>query len=477
MLELPSPLRGGAGGGVIEDTEDTLAPTFFASDAIDDEDDYVPSHGDDDAPAAMDDDEDDEDDEDKPIVVATTADPVRASFIAARIEEMVGADDSQDDEPVDDGPSLFDEEFPNPTPAFIPPAPIVAGTQPALSTATAQTEPVGLAPAARPVSAPDLLSLDAEEDEGEAFEDVEDDVQDEPDAEVIAPPVIVAAPPAQPVVEAEPEPAEPEGPPITLDDVLRAWPEFLRKAGMVSKKTEMMMLSARPVSADRSGIEIAFGSRATFEMMNTPVALGFVRNVLLRSLGVSHVAVRFMLDESAAPAPPKRAPAKEKKTVRDPLAELDALEKGEKPLPRGYENGFGNTNGNGSASPWGNTDGTVSGAGNGFSGAAHHAPPAPSPYNFTGNSSGSASDNGGPPSFTPPRREPAPPASPYGGSQNARRPASKDEWADMPAYEAAPVVGSAGAKTAQAAALHAVLLENALVQDVLSIFGGELTDD
>ena len=193
---------------------------------------------------------------------------------------------------------------------------------------------------------------------------------------------------------------------------------------------------------------------------------------------MSHVAVRFMLDESAAPAPPKRAPAKEKKTVRDPLAELDALEKGEKPLPRGYDNGFGNTNGNGSASPWGNSDGAVSNNSNhSFGGPVHHAPPAPSPYNSSGGSSESVgANNGGPPSFSPPRREPtSPPA--YGGQQNARRSAGKDEWADIAAYESVPVVGSAGAKTAQAAALHAVLLENALVQDVLSIFGGEITDD
>ena len=264
------PLLGGRGAE--SDPEQTLAPDFFANDAIDDEDDYVPSHGDDDVPLS-----EDEDEDDKPVVVATTADPVRASFIAARIEEAVGADADEDEEPVDDGPSLFDDEFPNATPAFTPPAPVTADAP--LFPTVAATQTVSAEPTlvAQPAAAPDLLSLDAEDDEGDVFDAVNGDVQDEPDAEDTAPPVIVAAPPAQPAAE-----AEPEGPPITLDDVLRAWPEFLRKAGMVSKKTEMMMLSARPVSADRSGIEIAFGSRATFEMMNTPVALGFVRNVLLQ---------------------------------------------------------------------------------------------------------------------------------------------------------------------------------------------------
>ena len=307
VTRLPSPLQGG-----VTDTEPAaLPPAFFASDdETDDEDDYAPPHTDDDAEpifgaltGGVDTETDDtETDNTEPVpVVLAAAAPLLLT-------------DEEDDEveaeadPIDDGPSLFDEEFPNPTPAFVPPLP----SAPPI-TATA-------------VNAPPLL-VNADEDETEELVDEDEET----------------SPPAVLVVAAPEEPAEPEGPVVTLDDVMRAWPDFLRKAGMVSKKTEMMMVTARPVSSDKSGIEIAFGSRATFDMMNTPVAQGFVRNVLLRSLGVSHVAVRFILDESASPAPPKRNTSKEKKTVRDPLAELDALEKG------GDSSGFGQ---NGSGNAW-----------------------------------------------------------------------------------------------------------------------------
>ena len=429
--------------------EDTLPAAFFAADAdeTDDEDEYVPPF--DEADETDESEAEAENEDDEAIGADTSHDAVRIDAVLAYGSYQTEEADAEA-EPVDDGPSLF-EELPNPTPPFL--------------------EPVS-APAPVSHAADDTLSL----------------LDGEPEADLEETPApLIAATPSEPEVSEKAEPAEaivapsepdksesdePEVPSVTLDEVMRAWPEFLRKAGMVSKKTEFMMVTARPVSADKSGIEIAFGSRANFEIMNTPVAQGFVRNVLLRCLGASHIAVRFVLDESA-PAEPKRAPTKEKKTVRDPLAELDALEKSE----NNAHNGLGKHN------AWGNTDNGSSGSGNGTSAPVHHSPPA---YGFSGggsNGSGNAGDYAAP----PPRREPAPfaPSASFGTAENAPRRRPDADFATAPAYRAAPVAAAAGATTGvagaardtEASARHALLLENSLVQDVLSVFGGEITDE
>ena len=413
--------------------EDTLPAAFFAADAdeTDDEDEYVPPF--DEADATDESADEAEDAGDDSIIGDTSQDAVRIDAVLAYDSYQTEETDAEA-EPVDDGPSLF-EELPNSTPPFLAPV---------------------SAPAPVSHAADDTLSL----------------LDGEPEAGLEETPApLTAAAPSEPEVyqKAEPaeaiaapsEPDEPEVPSVTLDEVMRAWPEFLRKAGMVSKKTEFMMVTARPVSADKSGIEIAFGSRANFEIMNTPVAQGFVRNVLLRCLGASHIAVRFVLDESA-PAEPKRAPAKEKKTVRDPLAELDALEKSE----NNAHNGFGKHN------AWGNTDNGSNGAG----APVHHSPPA---YGFPGGGGNGSSDAGdyAPP---PPRREPAPfaPSASFGTAENAPRRRPDADFATAPAYRAAPVAAAAGgARDGEASARHALLLENSLVQDVLSVFGGEITDE
>ena len=432
------------------EVEPSLDAAFFAAgdDETDDEDDYVPAF----------DDETDEvgeaEGETETLSVITeiapdAPDAVRIDAVLAydADELMSGGEADEEPEPVDDGPSLFDE-LPNATPAFLPPLQTPAPTAAAPVAALAFAEPE---PDAAPESAP-FFTISAEE-------------QSEPDA-----------------AEAEAAtalPDEPELPAVSLDEVMRAWPEFLRKAGMVSKKTEMMMVTSRPVSVDKSGIEIAFSSRANFEIMNTPVAQGFVRNVLGRALGVSSIAVRFVLDENV-PAEPKRMQTKEKKTVRDPLAELDALEK--------HENNA--HNGTNRQDTWGSGANGASGYARQNNGAAHHAPPA---YGFSGGNNGSESGGFSAP---PPRRElvrPPPPPS-FGTAQNAPRRRPDDDFAPPPAYAAyngygsnngglnsapsAPLalVGS-DSKSAETSARHALMLENALVQDVLSVFGGELTDD
>jgi DNA polymerase-3 subunit gamma/tau len=148
-----------------------------------------------------------------------------------------------------------------------------------------------------------------------------------PEPEVASPPIVESAEP-QETPRMDPEAEEislPAAEPaeFSLDDVFRAWPRFLSDAQRISRKTEMMMLQTRPAGIEGHSIVIQFQNRAAYDMMSEPAKREFVRKLLARSLGTEKVAVRFALADDAPPPP--RVETK-KKQKRDPLAALDTLD-------------------------------------------------------------------------------------------------------------------------------------------------------
>ena len=128
--------------------------------------------------------------------------------------------------------------------------------------------------------------------------------------------------PGEMALEPELELADPR---ITLSAVQRAWPQFLAQAEKISKKTSVMMSAAVPVDVEGRTVILAFAARMNYDMMNAPKQQEFVRKLLSKVLApdLGSVPVRFVLSENVPP-PPQRAVARQ--TVRrDPLAEIEAL--------------------------------------------------------------------------------------------------------------------------------------------------------
>ena len=391
-----------AAAPVAAPADDALTPAYFGADETDDEDDYDPSDADD-PDALLSDlaDEDDEDTSTPPAAMLAPVATVAAPPVAAPafVDAPLFPDDDEDEtgalaggleaEPVDDSPGLFDDE---PEVALIP---VIAPTLATSASAPAVAE-----------------------------------VADEDTSEPLAPAVADFA----------------------LHDVEAVWPDFLQKAGVVSKKTQTMMLRAFPSFVGRDGtVEITFRDRPNHDIMSQPKSQEFVRELLKRCLGVNRVGVRFTLDSSAAPAPPARpagADAK-KKITRDPFAALDALDS----PPR--EDNYAVSR-PASDSSWGYGSGsTQNGSGYPLP-AAPVAPPPPPASSF-------ATAPASPRPVPPPMRSASPASNGYGNGNGS----SASHWSGDATADTRPVAASTRDKA----------LAQPLVQDILSAFGGEIIED
>jgi DNA polymerase-3 subunit gamma/tau len=362
-----------------EDEEPEGVPAgFFASDEADPEDDYTPP-GDDDVPALASD--------------LALGEP-DASPLPAIDDELANPSGIEEVEDPLTG-DLFGDASP-----------------------TVPTSPVA-------VTEPDAAALDSyEPDDADAPDLFDDEPLFEPVA--AAPVPVVAAAPAPP--EPEPEEEPPHTPEFSLEDVMRAWGEFLRKAGGVSMRTKTLMMSAHPTDVVRDTVEISFRERASYDMMNQPKSNEFVRELLKRCLGAKHLIVHFRLDDNVAPAPARKTTTK-KKVERDPIKALDFLE--EPGSPGG-----------------GKEDDVFGGGGNGKGYAAHEAP---------------SSYTAPPPA---PRPEPAPPRRDYSGERGIAT------YADDAAPASPALATSTAAPGTEARRVAA--LDVPLVQETLSVFGGEI---
>lgn len=112
---------------------------------------------------------------------------------------------------------------------------------------------------------------------------------------------------------------------FNIDDVFRAWAHFLGGMQKVSKATQVVMGRAQPMHVDHGVIEIVLPSRFHYEQMNDPKKQEIVRKLLARVLNVDRVQVRFVLSAEAAVPPPPRV--EKKKEIRDPLAALEELDR------------------------------------------------------------------------------------------------------------------------------------------------------
>ena len=181
------------------------------------------------------------------------------------------------------------------------------------------------------------------------------DYIDEPEIEYGA---IVAAPPSVAMVAVEVEPEIPKIPeiiettPITpvveitqiiepanallvdaampgydLEDIKRIWPRFIREAERISKRAAVMMNQAYPTGVEGNVIVITFRARANHDMMSQPEKIDFVRGLLAVCLGRGKklVPVRFIL------APDATVDRKVQQTaVRyDPKAKINELAEGD----------------------------------------------------------------------------------------------------------------------------------------------------
>ena len=342
--------EGGNGAGA----EDDLPPAYFARDdeaEEDDEDDYTPGYEDEEAPAAA-------------FAEPEIADPAASEESSATAE------------PEDDGPSLFEEEE-----VAAPPA----GAASAPAPATGDFAPP------KP-SAPPSDSADRTQEL----------------AAVLTPGHPSRA--VDPSLREEIAPAETGG--ITLEQVERVWPRFLRDAEHLSKRAAVMLQSAVPTGTSGKMVTLTFTTSANHDMMSMPKQQEFVRKLLARCLGVDSVQVRYVLN-AQAPVPP---PAPRGGTARrgDLLDSLDALDEAPPMMHDGFDE-----------------------------------PSAPPP--------------------APPSRFAAAPAAPP--LVPASRPAPE------PVKNAGAPSGSPAANGSKAEAARAAALEDPLVQEALSIFGGEIVND
>jgi len=140
---------------------------------------------------------------------------------------------------------------------------------------------------------------------------------------------VLEAPPAfdpQPLPHA-PERAEEivvaEPATFTMDDVYRVWPRFLADAERLSRQTQTLMLSAEPMDLEGHTIIVRFKNRSAHDILSGLKKKEFVRKLLARNLGAEKVAVRFILSDDVPPPP---RPDTGKKGKRDPLAALDTLD-------------------------------------------------------------------------------------------------------------------------------------------------------
>lgn len=119
--------------------------------------------------------------------------------------------------------------------------------------------------------------------------------------------------------------------PLTIEDVHGAWTHFLQEARRISKTTEMMMVTTRPAEVDGDTVVIEFVNRAGHDISSQPGQQEFVRKLLAKCLGREKVQVRFRMGDLVPPPPVRRSEIV--KPLRDPLAELAALELSLPPLP------------------------------------------------------------------------------------------------------------------------------------------------
>jgi DNA polymerase III subunit gamma/tau len=159
-------------------------------------------------------------------------------------------------------------------------------------------------------------------------EDETAEVETHIEAEVIETPHEETAP------EVAPEPEEnadttnallegTEVPPYTIQDINRAWPRFLKEAERISMRAAVMMSKSHPSSVEGNVIIITFTARANHDMMSQPKQVEFVRGLLAVCLGRGKklVPIKFVL---AADASVDRKV--ERTPVRyDPRAQIEAL--------------------------------------------------------------------------------------------------------------------------------------------------------
>jgi DNA polymerase III subunit gamma/tau len=229
--------------------------------------------------------------------------------------------------------------------------------------------------------------------------------------------------------------ADTEAPGYTIADINRAWPRFLAEAERISKRAAVMMNKAYPSSVEGNTIVITFNARANHDMMSQPKQIEFVRSLLAVCLGRGKklVPVRFVL------APDASVDRKVERAIvrHDPRAQIDALAEADSPLNSPPPPAF--------------------------------APPPPSGYEAV-------------PRYTPPVSQmPQNPQDPQSVQKNetfrdkaATNPYNRDNPVGEPAP--APLQKQASNADKKAQEKIALALEDAFVQEILTVFGGEVLE-
>ncbi|HVK02666.1 MAG TPA: DNA polymerase III subunit gamma/tau [Armatimonadaceae bacterium] len=386
-----------------------------------------------------------------------------AGFFA---DDRAGSDDEDDYTPLDDNDApaptedelesgaLFSDVVEEPVPTANPPLSVVASVP------------------ARAAAPPSLLAFEgqdggADEDglppvvpqEGPSLFDVAAD--DEPDDRAAEQPASAAAAPASPPApEVAPEPApppvvaasipepppaptpapvsepEPEVPVVSLREVQGVWHRFLQEAARISKRTSILMETAMPTGIEGKVVVIQMRSRPNYEMITgNPKGREFVEKLLARCLQREGVRVRFELDPTVA-TPPNRAASPTEARRHDPIAAIDTLDMGRVEFPPlSSDIGGGDP--------------------------------------FGGNDFGVAPAVRSVPAVAPPER-------PGGGLNGGQRAASPSQTPTSEAWPPPHQVepwggGDASARQPRGEAIEKAL-EDPLIQEVLSIFGGEIVE-
>ncbi len=419
-----SPSEGGKGLGDRGDDADApeIAPSYFAADPIPDDDeaeDYgFPPIGDDDAPDDL---------FDAPV-------PARSSLIAATATETTTAPVAEpltDAEPVaaetdewklfaDDpqpGPGLFDDA-PAPV-AKLEPPPIPTPPEP--ENGVLQGDPRFPTSRERTPHPPALSLGNAEETA------IARAIQ-----EIPVPPETPTVP--APVAYSTSDEADDGEPPVTIAQVRQVWAAFMSRTERISQGTyrSLKMAQAEPTQVVGRTVIITFHNRQWYEMLDdNPKVQAFIKRLLAHVMGRETLGVRLELDPTMS-APPRRTRVSESRDNKKRYDRIAAITANDA-VPSAY------------------TEVTPTPAPFGFSGGQSVAPaakaPAPSPSAF---------------------------ATPVPAPVPRERPTLNREAAPETPYQARQ---DAPPLTVSAADRRAVALAEPLVQEVLSVFGGDVVFD
>ncbi|MBC7805598.1 MAG: hypothetical protein H7145_05550, partial [Akkermansiaceae bacterium] len=396
-----------------------VAPSYFAADPIPDDDeieDYgFPPIGDDDAPDDL---------SDTPTfvksVVATAAAVATADPVAEPVAEAEPPADTDEwklfaDDP-QPGPGLFDDASVPVAKLEPPPTP----TPPEPGTGETQNDP--RFPTSRErTQQPPALSLENAEEIAVA-------------RGIQAIPVPAQTVPAR-VASSISDEGDDGGPPVTIAQVRQVWATFLSRTERISQGTyrSLKMAQAEPTQVVGRVVIITFHNRQWYEMLDdNPKVQAFIKKLLAHVLQREAIGVRLELDPTMV-VQPRRTRVSESRDNKKRYDRIAAITAQDTVVP-----------------------------------AYTEVTPTPAPFGFSGGQSA--------PATTSPAPLPAA-ASAYGNLAPAplprERPSFSRESAPETPYRAQPDAPLSMSATDK----RAIALAEPLVQEVLTVFGGDIVLD